>query len=568
MPLSVAQYTSVFVESGLVSEEDFLRAKIDAESSNPPRSVEAIFVETGVLTDEQAGKLLADAYETKFVDASRIKVDREAARIIPELVAKRQFAFAYGWTEGRLQVVMVDPHNTEFVGFLEKKTGHEVDVAYTTPNLLSGALMSYTEDTLARAVAAAELFESRRKEGTAPAMSTGKDNEDLVVSVVDALMKYGFDNNASDIHVEPHEKTTMVRYRLDGILHDAVKLPKSLHELVVARVKIMSNLRTDEHFAAQDGKFRMKMGTLPLDVRVSILPIVEGEKIVMRLLSEKGRALTLETLGFAPADLAKVRRAAEKPYGMLLATGPTGSGKTTSMYAVLKILNKRDVNIQTIEDPVEYDVEGVNQIQVNTRTNLTFAAGLRSIVRQDPDIIMVGEIRDAETAGIAVNAAMTGHLVLSTLHTNDAATAIPRLFDMEVEPFLIASSVNLIIAQRLVRRICGSCVSSVQTDLTRLKESLEPELYKRYFGTKSTGRTFKGKGCVACHESGYAGRLGLYEILEVSDAIRGLIMKRANAGDIEARAMADGMTTMLEDGLRKVTEGVTTVEEVLRVVKT
>jgi len=305
-------------------------------------------------------------------------------------------------------------------------------------------------------------------------------------------------------------------------------------------------------------------------VRVSVLPVVDGEKVVMRLLSEKGKRFNLEDLGFAERDMKKLRRHMQKSFGMILATGPTGSGKTTTMYAVLKILNTRDVNIATIEDPIEYAIEGVNQIQANPKTGLTFAAGLRSIVRQDPDIIMVGEIRDEETSSIAVNAAMTGHLVLSTLHTNDAATTLPRFRDMKIEPFLIASTVNCIIAQRLARRICPRCIVSYDADQAELKrEQVPDDIIARIAPPTKKGmqapRLYKGKGCDRCNHTGYLGRVGLFEILEVDDAIRDLIMKGANANAITKQAIVAGMTTMFEDGLRKVKEGMTTVDEVIRV---
>ena len=518
----------------LVAEDDFRRVLDEANASQG--SVEDALVDLGFYTDEQAGKLMADAYGVRFVDLGRVTIDREAARVVPEIVAKKQGMLAYGWKDGRLQLAMTDPLDQEQIGYVEKKTGMSADAAYTTPNALARALKSYAEDAVANIVSLAERLETLRQEGVSRAEGEG---ETLVVKAVDAMLKYGFDNDASDIHVEPHEVGTVVRYRVDGILHDVLKLPKAMHELIVARVKILSNMRTDEHFAAQDGKFRARLDGRPLDVRVSIVPVLPGEKIVMRLLSERGRALTLQTLGLGKADLKRVRQAADKPYGMILSTGPTGSGKTTTLYALLKILNGRDVNIQTIEDPIEYDIDGVNQIQVNVRTNLTFAAGLRSIVRQDPDIIMVGEIRDAETAGIAVNAAMTGHLVLSTLHTNDAATAVPRLLDMEVEPFLLSSSVNVIVAQRLVRRVCESCITSEQVVPETLEAAIPPDVYRRFVKAKRHVRTYRGKGCNVCHGSGYAGRIGLFEVLTVSDAIRELVMRRANASEITRKVLRE-----------------------------
>ncbi|MBI4033244.1 MAG: type II/IV secretion system protein, partial [Candidatus Blackburnbacteria bacterium] len=301
-----------------------------------------------------------------------------------------------------------------------------------------------------------------------------------------------------------------------------------------------------------------------LDIRVSIVPIVEGEKAVLRLLSSRSRQFSLQDLGMSDKDLAKVRKGFSKPYGMLLSTGPTGSGKTTTIYAVLKIINTREKNIATIEDPVEYDIEGINQIQVNPKTNLTFANGLRSILRQDPDIIFVGEIRDEETASIAINSAMTGHLVLSTAHTNDAATALPRLIDMNIEPFLIASTVNTIIGQRLVRKVCDKCKISQTTTSEELAKHVPEEIVTKYFGKKKEVRVYRGKGCPICHSTGYIGRIGVFEVLEVSEAIRHLITERANADVIRQKAQEEGMTTMIDDGFDKVEGGITTVEEVLR----
>ena len=352
------------------------------------------------------------------------------------------------------------------------------------------------------------------------------------------------------------------------MLHDVVKLPLELHGSIVTRVKVMSKLRTDEHASSQDGKLQITVSGDQLDIRVSIVPITNGEKIVMRLLSEKSRQFGLSDLGFGEMDLAKIERAYKKPYGMLLSTGPTGCGKTTTMYAVLKLLNKRDVNIMTIEDPVEYEIAGVNQIQVNEKSNLTFAKGLRSIVRQDPNIILVGEIRDEETAGIAVNSAMTGHLVLSTLHTNDAATSIPRLMDMGVEPFLVASSINVIVAQRLVRTICMKCRASEEVPKTTIASLIQiPDTIVSVVYKEDSCRMYKGKGCPVCHDTGYIGRIGLFEVMEITDAVRTAITERKDAATIKAIAVKEGMSTMMMEGLGKVKEGVTTLEEVLRVTK-
>jgi type II secretory ATPase GspE/PulE/Tfp pilus assembly ATPase PilB-like protein len=340
-----------------------------------------------------------------------------------------------------------------------------------------------------------------------------------------------------------------------------------VHDRIISRIKVLSNLRTDEHMSAQDGKMTAHMEEEDLDIRVSILPVTQGEKAVLRLLSSHSREYTLSNLGMSPADLKKVTKAFSRSYGMILSTGPTGSGKTTSIYAILKILNTREKNIMTIEDPVEYRIGGANQVHVNAKTNLTFANGLRSILRQDPNVIFVGEIRDSETAGIAVNAALTGHLVLSTLHTNDAATAIPRLTDMKVEPFLVASTVNVIIAQRLVRQICSSCKIEEKIQAIEIVKHFPIELVEKHFGKLTEITIFKGKGCKICRNTGYTGRVGLFEVLEVTKGIRVLISEKADSDIIAQAAIKEGMETMLDDGLKKVATGVTTIEEVIRVTK-
>ena len=381
------------------------------------------------------------------------------------------------------------------------------------------------------------------------------------------LVEYAYREQVSDIHIEPEEERSLVRFRIDGILHDVLLFPKNLHDRIITRIKVLSRLRTDEHLASQDGKMRIQMEEENLDIRVSILPIVDGEKIVLRLLASQSRQFSLTDLGMNETDLQKVTKAYGKSYGMILSTGPTGSGKSTSIYAILKILNIREKNITTIEDPVEYRIKGVNQIQVNPKTNLTFASGLRSILRQDPNIVMVGEIRDSETAGIAVNAALTGHLVLSTLHTNDAATALPRLIDMKVEPFLVASTINVIVAQRLVRKICDLCKTSVDTSFEEISKNLPLEMVKKHFGDKKQLHIYQGAGCKVCHGTGYNGRIGLFEVLEINSDLKKLINTKADSDTILKKAQEAGMAIMFDDGLDKVVKGITTIEEVLRVTK-
>lgn len=390
--------------------------------------------------------------------------------------------------------------------------------------------------------------------------------ESAVVKIVDLLMEEACQGHASDIHIDPERKYTTVRFRVDGVMHDVFMLPKKIHELIVTRLKILARLRTDEHLAPQDGKLQYEFGEKLIDIRVSTVPTVKGEDVVMRLLTDDSR-FGLEDLGYSKNDYEKIMKYAKKPWGMILATGPVGSGKTTSLYAILKILNKREVNIVTIEDPVEYYIEGITQIQVNPKAGLTFAEGLRSIVRQDPNMIMVGEIRDNETADIAVNAAMTGHLVLSTVHTNNAATTLPRFLEMGLKSFLIASTVNVVMGQRLVRIICKECKVEYEEPIERLLKQLPHDVVERGAKGQPQIRLFRGQGCEACKGMGYQGRIGIYEVLEITDEIRDLIMQGADADTIQTKAIAQGMTTMLDDAFSKAMIGTTTIEEILRVIK-
>lgn len=391
-----------------------------------------------------------------------------------------------------------------------------------------------------------------------------KSPEDVsIIRLVDNLMQHAYNAGASDIHIDPEPDRLRIRLRIDGILHDIFVFPKVIQSEVLSRIKVLSGLRTDEHQAAQDGRFKFFADKTSVDVRVSIAPTFYGENAVLRLLAEQTQAFTLETLGFVGRDLEKIQKAIKKPYGMILATGPTGSGKTTTLYTILKMLNTKEVSIITIEDPIEYSVPGLEQIQVNPRTGLTFASGLRSILRQDPNIVMVGEIRDQETAGIAINAALTGHLLLSTLHTNDAPTALPRLLDMKIEPFLIASTVNVIIGQRLVRKICPDCKTKktiTDAELKSLTEVIPAKLLE------SHREFYYGKRCDACDDSGYRGRIGIHEVLEVDNEVREAIIRRADSSEIKKIAIKNGMITMLEDGFQKALGGITTIEEILRVI--
>ncbi|MBI2609985.1 type II/IV secretion system protein [Candidatus Giovannonibacteria bacterium] len=385
-----------------------------------------------------------------------------------------------------------------------------------------------------------------------------------IISLVDALIEEAHELRSSDIHIDPRENEVKIRLRIDGMLQDVYEFPKDIQQEVVTRIKVLAGIRTDEHQTGQDGRFRViseHMGAI--DVRVSIAPTYYGENAVLRLLSDRAEKFTLDTLGFRTEDMEKIDHAMRKPYGMILATGPTGSGKTTTLYTILKALHTPGVSIITIEDPIEYAINDIIQMQVNSKTGLSFANGLRSILRQDPDIIMVGEIRDGETAGLAVNTALTGHLVLSSLHTNDAATTLPRLLDLGIEPYLITATVNVIIAQRLVRKICEKC------KIKHVFTKYELKYLDRISGKTSfdkDAQTYRGQGCDDCNYSGYFGRIGIYEVFEMDETVREAMLKRSSAFEIKKTAIARGMKTMVDDGFDKVKEGITTVEEVLRVI--
>ncbi len=559
MSVDYEKLATVLVDADLIDSRAMEQAQQKANSSN--KTLEQVLIDGEYISDEYLGQIIADLYDVPYINLKQTTIDESVLRIIPELVAKRQFVIAYDRDKEGIKLAMNQPDDREIVSFIHKKTGEPVQASFATRRDISEALSHYRKGLQQEfdAIIQKNIAETRER--------SGEERELPVKRIVDTILSYAYDNKASDIHIEPHDDDVVVRFRIDGILHDVVTMPMDVHQYVVMRIKIMAKLRTDEHRAAQDGRMEFSAEDEKIDVRVSIIPISDGEKVVLRVLSEHSRQFKLSELGMAPADLERLETAFTKPYGMILATGPTGSGKTTTLYAILKIINTREINISTIEDPVEYDIEGVNQIQVNPKTNLTFADGLRSILRQDPDIIMVGEIRDQETAGIAINAAMTGHLVLSTLHTNDAATTLPRLLEMKIEPFLIASTINIALAQRLVRTIHQGCIESYvpsEEEKNQLERAIGNDRAAE-FGIHEKGfRLYRGKGCKRCNHTGYEGRIGIFEVLEVTEKVRQLIMHRANSDEIRQAAIAEGMTTMLEDGLRKATAGTTTIDEVLR----
>ncbi|PIR13584.1 hypothetical protein COV49_01650 [Candidatus Falkowbacteria bacterium CG11_big_fil_rev_8_21_14_0_20_39_10] len=554
----------ILLEEDYVTEGQIKKAEEFALENKAP-FIDYLF-NKGIITKNILGQALAEHFGVPFIDLAKEKIDEEVLIMIPEMVARAKGAIAFSRNEQGVKVGLLNPGDLEFKNLLEKKFGQKVFPFFMAK--------SDHEEALARYKASLKVEFENILKGLQDKTKSQEERDETLVEMVDMLLNYGQQNKASDIHIEPYAKKLMVRFRIDGVMHDVLDIPKELSEYILSRIKIMSKMRTDEHRSAQDGKLRFVRENEEemIDVRVSVVPVTQGENIVMRLLSAQSRQFDLVGLGFMDHDLEKVKRAIKNPHGMILVTGPTGSGKTTTLYAVLKIINKREVHISTIEDPVEYDIEGVSQIQVNPKTNLTFANGLRAIVRQDPDIIMVGEIRDEETAGIAVNSSLTGHLVLSTLHTNDAATALPRLLDMGIEPFLVSSTVNLVIAQRLVRKICEKC------RLSHTPNDEEEEIIKRNLCLKEVClkkghkdikkiRLYQGRGCQVCGNTGYSGRIGIFEVLEMTDNIKDLVVKRASSNEINKQAGLNNMTTMMEDGLEKVFSGLTTLEEVLRVTK-
>ncbi len=547
MLITNEQLKFLVLKNNLIDEKKLV--ELEEEAKNTDYTLSEILIGKDVITDENLGILISDFLKYPFIVLSKTTIPPDVFNIVPEKIARKKKVIPFAKDTFGVKLAMADPQNKELAQMISKKIGLPVTIFLATEQDIANTLRIYRKDLQ-------KTFDQLIKTSEIP-----------MSKIVDLLISYAYQDKASDIHIEPEQKDSLIRFRIDGILQDVLFLPKSLHDQIITRIKILSRLRTDEHLSPQDGKMRINLEEEEIDVRVSILPVTEGEKAALRLLSSKFRKFSFIDLGMNEKDLKKVTNAYAKPYGMILSTGPTGSGKTTTIYAILKILNTREKNITTIEDPAEYRIKGVNQINVNTKTNLTFANGLRSILRQDPNIIFVGEIRDSETAGIAVNASLTGHLVLSTLHTNDAATALPRLIDMNIEPFLVASTVNVIIAQRLVREICDMCKGTRVITKEELLKNLPAQIVSKYVDEKASIIIYQGGGCKICHMTGYSGRIGVFEVLEVTKEIRNLITKRNDADVILQKAIEEGMTTMLDDGLEKVMKGLTTIEEVLRVTR-
>lgn len=553
----------ILYQKGLLSSEELSAVKF--EHINTGKPVEQIIGERGYVTSRDLASARGEFLNIPFVELKDRSIPNEILDYVPESTARKYKLIPFEEKAGVLSVAMVDPLDLQVIEFIEKKAGLKVKPFIGEEEDILQAIEEYGK-TIAPAVTAAleRVAPPTRIEERLEKLERAEEiiREAPVARIVSTILEYAVKSRASDVHIEPGEEKTRVRYRIDGVLQDRLSLPKKIHPAVVSRIKILADLKIDEHRIPQDGRFEVAVADTQVDLRISTLPTLWGEKVAIRLLKEAGEVMTLPELGLSGTSLRRIEEALRRPHGIILVTGPTGSGKTVTLASCLSKLNAVRVNIVSLEDPVEIQIPGVNQVQINPAAGLTFASGLRSIVRQDPDIIMVGEIRDTETAQLAVHAALTGHLVLATLHTNSAAATIARMVDMEVEAFLLIPTVNLIIAQRLVRKICPHCSAEDQPAATVL-EDVKKTLGSLWGDKKMVFK--KGKGCNECGKSGYMGRTGLFETLVLTDKISRMILGRQTTGDIEEQAVKEGMITLKQDGYLKVLEGITTVEEVLRV---
>jgi type IV pilus assembly protein PilB len=576
------QLMAFLLDAGLVETKELQDAEKKAKKLG--KRLADVLVADNLLTQEELIKMEAYILGIPFVNLEKETLEPAVLKIVPEPIARSHNIVAFRKKGQDLEVAMLDPEDLATIDFIKKKSDLKILPRLTTPESMTHALRQYSKtleaefgDIIQQEVGGIKA----QKEGDGEQKSAKEELEKVaeelpIIRIVDTLLKHAILQRSSDIHIEPTEKEVVVRYRIDGVLRDAMVLPRAAALGIVARIKVLSSLKLDEHRLPQDGRFKVETDEYKYSVRVSILPVFDGEKIVMRLLAETAKAFTLEQIGLRGEALEHIQHALKKPVGMLLVTGPTGSGKTTTLYAMMEILTTPQVNISTVEDPIEYRMPRVNQTQVNPKIGLTFATGLRSLVRQDPDILMVGEIRDEETASLAINAALTGHLVLSTLHTNSAAGAIPRLIDMGAEPFLISSTLNSIVAQRLVRRLSEEkerhtlsdkeianfssyCNIERITDILKEQKLLKPK-------EKLQDLPFWRPKATKENPEGYKGRIGIYEVLPVTETIKGLIVQRADVDAIQEQAQKEGMRTMVEDGFVKAAQGITSIEEVLRVI--
>ncbi len=565
------------------------------------KPLQDLVIKNQVTTEPELTKLYALEIDVPYVEFDPKKIRPELLKLIPERIARQYKVIVFGKAEdGSINLAMADPDDIQAINFLRKQLGTNIKVNITTQSIINVALDQYRGNIsteLTKVISTTEAEQPEEEQVNAEDLAENSP----IAQTVNLLIEYAVKSNASDIHIEPRENFVLIRYRIDGILREANKLPKKMLGALVSRIKILSNLKIDERRSPQDGRFKIEVSGQVYALRVSTLPIVDGEKVAMRILNESAKPATLEELGFWGTSLSYMNKAIVQPHGMILVTGPTGSGKSTTLFSVLSLLNKPSVNISTVEDPVEYRVPGTNQIQVNVQANMTFVNGLRALLRQDPNIIMVGEIRDSETANLAVQAALTGHLVFSTLHTNNAATSLPRLLDMQIEPFLIASTVRAVVGQRLVRKLCADCRISYQPDeptkkqLSEIFHTDDPAVMKHIneleiiAGQSGIGKSVakdgsvnnmalgsdvqsvktmwkaNEAGCEVCGHTGYRGRMGIYEVLANSPDVQKMIVNSDTSENIQIQAIKQGMVPMQIDGFIKALRGQTTIEEILRV---
>ena len=598
MRISDALVEKLLVGADRISPDQLIALKDQIQAEKKP--LQDLVIAGNLITEKDLTQLYAEEIDIPFVELNPKEIKHEVLKLIPERIARQYGVVLFGIDKDENKLLaMQDPDDFLAINFLQKQLGNKIKVHVASASVIQTALDLYRGSIGSELT---QVITTEEDEEVAEEVSEDDLAEDSpIAQTVNLLIEYAIRSSASDIHIEPRETYVSVRYRIDGILREANKLPKKVHNALISRIKILSNLKIDERRVPQDGRFKIQIGSGTYALRVSTLPITEGEKVVMRILNESSKAATLEELGFWGVALNDVNEAIKQPHGMLLVTGPTGSGKSTTLFSTLSILNKPSVNISTVEDPVEYKIPGTNQTQVNPKAGMTFAAGLRALLRQDPNIIMVGEIRDAETSGLAVQAALTGHLVFATLHTNNAATCLPRLLDMGIEPFLIASTVRAVVGQRLVRRLCIDCREEVTPDMAILKQisaiygtgtggimkhihELEQQALEGGIGRTNSGkskvdttklsttdskisRIFKAHedGCDTCSHTGYKGRMGIYEVLDNSSDLQKLIVSNATSEVIQNQAIKEGMVTMQLDGFIKALRGQTTIEEILRV---
>ena len=583
MRVADTQLKKFIIDSGLLSEADISRAEKEAVAKG--KTLKEVLLNTSAISEDELRRVEAYVLGIPFVNLKDHKIEGKVLSLIPEPIARKHNVVAFQKTESSLEVAMLDTEDLAAIDFIKKKTELKILPRLTDSGSIKSALLQYQKslkaefgDIIQKEAEALKMMPESAEGERASEKELKELAEDLpVVKIVNTLLKHAIVQNASDIHIEQLEKEVLIRYRIDGILHDAMILPKNAGPGIIARIKVLSNLKLDEKRLPQDGRFKIETEAGDkVSFRVSTLPTSFGEKVVTRLLKESGARYTLETLGFHGKGLEYIYDATRYTTGMILVTGPTGSGKTTTLYTVLDILNTPSVNISTIEDPIEYQVPRVNQTQVKPEIGFTFATGLRALVRQDPDIIMVGEIRDKETISLAINASLTGHLVLSTLHTNSAAGTIPRMRDMGAEPFLLVSTIKVIVAQRLVRKLCkmrekyflsADEIANLarHADLGKILAVMKEEGVADAKAAWEKIPFYKPKKSTEC-EDGYGGRIGIHEVMHMSSAIAGLIMRDATAEELEDQAKKEGMTTMIEDGIFLAAQGITTLEEVLRVV--